>query len=114
MTIDRRQFLLSLAVPTPALPREFDVFRAGDAGYHTYRIPALLTTKKGTLLAFAEARKDNARDHGDIDLVVKRSANGGATWPEQSIVHEEGGTAKTTIGNPCPVVNARSGTILLP
>ncbi|MBK7927878.1 MAG: exo-alpha-sialidase [Bryobacterales bacterium] len=34
-----------------------EVFRAGEGGYHTYRIPALLETKKGTLLAFCEGRR---------------------------------------------------------
>ncbi|HET8549311.1 MAG TPA: sialidase family protein [Bryobacteraceae bacterium] len=119
MTIDRRHFLLSCAA-APAFAREhrcfseIDVFQAGDAGYHTYRIPALLVTRKGTLLAFAEARKDDGRDHGNIDLVVKRSEDGGARWSEQAIVREEGGSAKITIGNPCPIVDRRNGKILLP
>jgi sialidase-1 len=121
MQIDRRQFLGGFGAVLPTMARErapefreVDVFRAGDDGYHTYRIPALLATKKGTLLAFAEGRKDNAKDHGDIDLVLKRSEDGGKTWSAQSIVHEEGGTAKTTIGNACPVVDVRTGNIVLP
>ena len=59
-----------------------DVFRAGVGGYHSYRIPALLTAANGSLLAFAEARRDNRGDpgNGDIDLVLSRSSDQGRTW----------------------------------
>ncbi len=90
------------------------VFVAGKGGYHTYRIPALIVTKKDTLLAFCEGRKDNARDHGDIDLVLRRSSDNGRTWSEQQLVYEEGGRKKITIGNPCPVVDQKTGIIWLP
>jgi sialidase-1 len=87
---------------------------AGQDGYHTYRIPALLVTAKGSVLAFCEGRKTGAGDHGDLDLLIKRSTDGGRTWSPHRIVHEEGGDAKITIGNPCPVEDARTGTIWLP
>ena len=89
------------------------VFTAGEDGYHTYRIPALLISQKGTLLAFCEGRKNNRRDHGDVDLLLKRSSDGGFTWSKARIVYEEGGTASTTIGNPCPVQDKATGTIHL-
>ncbi|MGF1578789.1 MAG: exo-alpha-sialidase [Gemmataceae bacterium] len=90
------------------------VFNAGQDGYHTYRIPALIVTKKGTLLAFCEARKNNSKDYGDIDLVLKRSSDNGQTWSRQQIVHEEGGQKNIAIGNPCPVVDQTTGVIWLP
>ncbi|MFP4499717.1 MAG: sialidase family protein [Candidatus Hydrogenedentota bacterium] len=90
------------------------VFTAGEEGYDTYRIPAVVCTPAGTLLAFCEGRKDNRRDHGDIDLVLKRSEDNGETWGPLELVYEEGGTAKITIGNPCPVVDQDTGTIWLP
>ena len=95
------------------LPAQTDVYVSGQDGYHTYRIPALLVSKAGTLLAFCEGRKNSASDHGDIDLMLKRSEDAGQTWSEQQIVYEEGDTAEITIGNPCPVVDQDTGTIWL-
>jgi len=95
-------------------PIQTDVFVSGTEGYHTYRIPAIVLSTKGTLLAFCEGRKTSSSDAGDIDLVLRRSSDGGKTWGKMQVVHEEGGTAKTTIGNPCPVVDRESGTIWLP
>jgi sialidase-1 len=89
------------------------VFESGKEGYHTFRIPALLVSKKGTLLAFCEGRKTSRSDHGDLDLMLKRSVDGGKTWGPLQMVYEEGGTRKITIGNPCPVVDQSTGTIWL-
>src|SRR5262249_34184096 len=93
---------------------EIDVFTAGAEGYHTYRIPALVVTKQGTLLAICEGRKTGRGDHGDLDLVQKRSTDGGQTWGTLELIYEEGGEAKVTIGNPCPVVDQETGVIWLP
>src|SRR5688572_9034544 len=102
-------FLLISAVPAlGAAP--VDVFVSGQEGYHTFRIPSLLVTARGTLLAFAEGRKNGRADSGHIDLVLKRSTDGGQTWSALSIVASE---APNTIGNPCPVVDRESGTIWL-
>jgi len=89
------------------------VFASGKGGYHTYRIPALVVTGKGTLLAFCEGRKTGRGDHGDIDLLLRRSADEGRSWSDQQIVHEEGGQKKVTIGNPCAVVDRKTGAIWL-
>jgi len=106
-------FAASAALAQPSLS-ESNLFTAGTDGYHTYRIPSLFVTAKGTVLAFVEGRKTSARDHGDVDLVMKRSTDGGRTWSSQRVVHEEGDTAPITIGNPCPVQDASTGTIWLP
>ncbi|MEU1947436.1 sialidase family protein [Streptomyces sp. NPDC020125] len=88
-------------------------FRAGTEGYASYRIPAVLLTRAGTLLAFAEGRVDSSADHGRIDLVLKRSADGGRTWGALQLVARNGdGTA----GNPAPVVldgGPHDGRVLL-
>jgi len=110
--------LLALSLSWAAMPvastaglSHTDVFVAGADGYHTYRIPALLATPKGTLLAFCEGRKGGRSDTGDIDLLVKRSADGGSTWSAQQIVWDDG---SNTCGNPCPVVDQATGVIWLP
>lgn len=90
------------------------LWAAGKDGYHTYRIPALLVTAKGSVLAFCEGRKTSSSDHGDVDLIVRRSTDGGRTWSAHQIVHEEGGEARIAIGNPCPVVDSSTSRIWLP
>ncbi|WP_448333831.1 sialidase family protein [Streptomyces sp. DSM 41534] len=88
-------------------------FRAGTEGYASYRIPAVVLTHAGTVLAFAEGRVDSSADYGRIDLVLKRSADGGRTWGALQIVARNGdGTA----GNPAPVVldgGPHDGRVLL-
>lgn len=86
------------------------VFVSGEGGYHTFRIPSLLVTSKGTVLAFAEGRKAGAADAGDIDLVMRRSLDGGRTWEPRQMVWDDGGN---TCGNPCPVVDRETGTVWL-
>lgn len=86
------------------------LFVSGTEGYDTYRIPSLIVTKNGTLLAFCEGRKKNRSDAGDIDLLVKRSMDGGRTWTPQMTLWDDG---DNTCGNPCPVVDRDTGTIWL-
>lgn len=94
----------------PAEPVQAPVFVAGKEGYHTYRIPSLIVTPKGTLLAFCEGRKKSTNDTGDIDLVLKRSLDGGKSWQPMQVVWDDG---DNTCGNPCPVIDHKTGTIWL-
>ncbi len=90
-----------------------DIFVGGTGGYHTYRIPALAVMPTGTVLAFCEGRKTSSEDTGDIDLLVKRSEDDGQSWSESALVYEEGGDAEITFGNPCPIIDRRTGRIHL-
>jgi sialidase-1 len=86
------------------------VYKSGEEGYKCFRIPALITTAKGTVLAFAEGRKNDCGDAGDIDLVVKRSTDGGKTWGPLIMVWNDN---DNTCGNPAPVIDQQSGRIVL-
>ena len=89
---------------------EQNLFVAGQDGYKCYRIPAVVVSNKGTVLAFCEARKNGCSDTGDIDLVLRRSTDGGKTWGPMQTVWDDG---PNVCGNPCPVVDRKSGTIRL-
>src|SRR5215471_3322921 len=92
--------LLSTAPVIAAEPATLPVFTAGENGYHTYRIPALVATPRGTLLAFCEGRKAGRGDAGEIDLLLRRSTDGGKTWGRVQVVWDDG---PNTCGNPCPL-----------
>lgn len=107
--------LLTVSVRSQTLPIFFETvpFTAGQGGYNTYRIPAIVQTTNGTLLAFCEGRKNSSSDSGNIDIVLRRSTNNGVSWLPMSLVQEEGGNAAITIGNPAPVVDETTGFIHL-
>ncbi len=86
------------------------IWSSGEQGYHTYRIPALAVTNAGTVLSICEGRRDGQGDTGKIDLLVKRSMDGGATWSEQSVIWTDG---ENVCGNPAPIVDRETGTVWL-
>jgi sialidase-1 len=86
------------------------IFRQGQDGYAVFRIPAIIKAKNGTLLAFAEGRKNSGSDTGDIDLVMKSSTNDGKTWSPLKVVWDDG---DNVCGNPAPVVEQESGIVYL-
>jgi sialidase-1 len=89
---------------------QIDVFESGKDGYNTYRIPSIILTPKGTLIAVAEGRKNSRSDTGDIDLVMKRSFDGGQTWSAMQVIGDNG---ENTFGNPTQVVDRKTGTVWL-
>ncbi len=78
--------------------QETKIFVSGTGGYDTYRIPSLIVAQNGDLLAFCEARRLSRSDTGDIDLLLRRSVDGGKTWSAPSTVWDDD---KNTCGNPC-------------
>jgi len=67
------------SVPAEGGLKQTDLFVSGRDGYKAYRIPALVVSNKGTILAICEARKNSFSDKGDIDLAIKRSFDNGQT-----------------------------------
>ncbi|TRO60870.1 sialidase family protein [Streptomyces sp. IB201691-2A2] len=105
---------MSSAPAAATAPTGFEqqvLFKASqDPGYACYRIPAVVKTTKGTLLAFAEGRVNDCSDAGDIDIVLKRSTDGGRTWGPLQVVNEGAGD---THGNPAPIVDRETGRVVL-
>ena len=87
------------------------LFEAGKDGYFNYRIPSLVVTSRGTVLALCEARKKTGHDWDDVDLALRRSTDHGRTWSKMQIIADEG---ELTINQPCPVFDHQTGTIWLP
>lgn len=84
------------------------LWRQGAGSYKNYRIPAIVMTTKGTLLAFCEGREGG--DSGDIDILMKYSHDGGKTWSSEKVIWND---ARNSCGNPCPVVDHETGRIFL-
>ncbi len=85
---------------TISVPEETLVFQNGQDGYQCYRIPAIVKSPNGDLLAFAEARRNNCGDFGDVDIVLKRSIDNGNTWGNLQLVADYG---SNQAGNAAPV-----------
>lgn len=94
-------------------PQSTDVYTSGEDGYFAYRIPAVATSSEGTLLALAEARKNNLSDPGgqgqEIHLVVKRSEDAGRSWSEMQVIENAG--ELWSAANPSVVVDRDTGRI---
>jgi sialidase-1 len=119
-------FLLSCGLTGSAAEPEvekIDLFKAGDAGVALYRIPGMVVTPRGTVLAYCEARRKSSADWGEIEVHLRRSTDGGKTWePARKIAHQgeriEGnphakvsGAAEQTVNNPVAIVDRETGAI---
>lgn len=85
------------------------VFDPAGTGYHTFRIPSVLA-RGSTVLAFCEGRLHGSGDAGEIEVVLRRSLDGGRTWLPLQVVSAVPGK---TCGNPVPVIDPASGDIVL-
>ena len=100
-----------------------EVFPTKMAGVARYRIPGIVVTTKGTVLAYAEARRNNSSDWGEIEIHLRRSTDGGKTWrPGKQIAHvgprlegnphkKTGGEHEQTVNNPVAIVDRTTGAI---
>ena len=107
----RITLLLALwsAALSAAAPVQTNLFINGDNGYNNFRIPALIVTQKGTLLAFCEGRAKDS-DTGNVDVVFKRSTDQGSNWSPLRVLADFGDDA---IENATPVVDRSTGFIWL-
>ncbi|MFB9292607.1 sialidase family protein [Persicitalea jodogahamensis] len=83
------------------------VFENGQDGYQCYRIPAIVAAPNGDLLAFAEARRNDCGDFGDVDMVLRRSTDHGKSWGKLELVVDYG---DNQAGNPAPVFDLTDPT----
>ena len=103
-----------------------DLFEANSGGYAQYRIPGLVATKKGTILAYCEARKSLRGDWGTIDILMRRSTDGGKTWgpprkmatPPENVTKNPVALAQglarpgeVTLNNPVAIADHRTGAV---
>eukprot|EP00756_Hemistasia_phaeocysticola_P054391 Hpha_TRINITY_DN30319_c0_g1::TRINITY_DN30319_c0_g1_i1::g.146909::m.146909/K01186/NEU1; sialidase-1 len=91
-----------------------DLYCPGDLGYGCYKIPTILRTLNGTLLAMIEARKFSCDDQGFVDLRLRRSSDGGETWGGSTLMYTNSTeTQWTTVGDGNWVQDESTGTIWL-
>jgi Neuraminidase (sialidase) len=119
------------ALHAQGLFEQTELFVGGQDNYLGYRIPALICTKKGTILAFGEGRKDEGGDGVPTDIVLKRSLGNAGKWtPPILAIGGTGRSRRNTIMwqslqvvfrsvnreaymNPVPVIDQSDGSIYL-
>ena len=90
---------------------------AGQDNCDTYRIPGLVSTARGTLMAVYDNRYRNSRDlQDDVDVGMSRSTDGGMTWEPMKVImdmEEWGGRPEEEngVGDPCILFNHETGTV---
>lgn len=90
---------------------------AGQDNVHTYRIPGLITTNAGTLIAIYDIRYNNSKDlQEDIDIGMSRSTDGGQSWEPMKVIMdmgEWGGRPQRLngTGDPCILYDHFTGTL---
>lgn len=116
----------TVAAAERAEPVKLDLFEAGNEGYGQFRIPGIVVTKNGVVLAYCEARRAASTDWGQIDVMLRRSTDGGRTWsPMKKIVELDGKFSRNpaavaqklgkdgeiTVNNPIAIADPRPGVV---
>lgn len=116
LRLGRKQ--LEIANDAPFAFRPAQVLRAaGQDNCDTYRIPGLVTTNSGTLIAVYDNRYNNSKDlQEDVDIGMSRSTDGGQTWEPMRVIMdmgEWGGNPERLngIGDPCILYDEKNSTI---
>jgi sialidase-1 len=100
----------------PSFENDTIVFKRGESGYFCIKIPSILTTTRGTLLAFGEARMFSCGDSTQTDIVYKRSLDNGKTWSDLQILYRGNSSNDmyNRVGNVAPVQLKYNQRILIP
>lgn len=96
--------------PAPPIGEVTETHFRGSALRYQYRIPALLVTRQGTVICFAEGRRPGPGGFGAIDLVTWRSTDHGDTWGPVQVVASDGANC---FQNPVPLLDRRTGRVWL-
>ncbi len=92
------------------MPEPEYVFQNGEAGYACFRVPSIVQTQDGSLLAFAEGRENSCRDNYDVNIVMKKSTDNGKSWGPVQLIWED---STNTCCYPVPIVDRVSGRVVL-
>lgn len=119
-------FLISAVAAQQSKLDSVELFPPGMNGIALYRIPGIVCSSQGTLLAYCEARRNGKSDWGEIEVHMRRSTDGGASWTEpMSIAHRgpriEGnprkdnteGSREQTVNNPVAIASRRNNQIVM-
>ena len=113
---------LFVLMPLKSLSEEREmviIHRRGEANCHTFRIPAVTRTNKGTLLAVYDMRYKSRKDlQGDMDIGLSRSTDGGKTWEAPRPIMDMGefgglGQDQNGCSDPNILVDRKTGEILV-
>ena len=94
--------LCACVITSFAQDQKIPVFVSGTEGYKSFRIPAIIKAPNNDLLAFCEGRVNSSGDFGNIDIIMKRSSDHGATWSAIKVVAN---FDSLQAGNPAPVLD---------
>ncbi len=108
------------------LLEKIDLFESNVDGYALYRIPGIVVTPRGTILAYCEARQTGKSDWDTIDIMLRRSTDGGKTWELRrkiadvpgpktknpvALAQNLGNTDDVTYNNPVAIVDPETGAV---
>ncbi|MDP3470946.1 MAG: sialidase family protein [Algoriphagus sp.] len=117
LSFDSKSYPIELERQIPALRIATPLRTFGDDGINSFRIPGLVTSTKGTLLAVYDIRRNTSRDlQGDIDVGLSRSVDGGKTWEPMQVIMDMGKWGglpeiENGIGDPAILVDHETGHI---
>ncbi len=95
-------YLILLGCQSQDVTPAHTLFENGTGAYNCYRIPAVIKSPDGSLLAFAEGRTANCGDFGNVDILIRKSTDGGLSWSTEKVLVDNG---ELQAGNPAPVVD---------